>query len=76
MFRQPRRTNTTAWLPARSLSAYVQGHERRLKLYLVPFFGRMYLSEITAATVQEYRDRGTSYDTTTQHGRTQGATFP
>jgi len=34
------------------------------------------LSQIADATVQEYRDRGTSYDTTTQHGRTQGATFP
>jgi predicted secreted Zn-dependent protease len=34
------------------------------------------LSRIADATLQEYRDRGTSYDVTTQHGRTQGATFP
>jgi len=34
---------------------YVQGHERRLRLYLLPFFGPMALSEITAGKVQEYR---------------------
>lgn len=34
---------------------YVEGHWRRLDLYLVPFFGKMGLSEITPGTVQEYR---------------------
>ncbi len=34
---------------------YVDGHERRLRLHLLPFFGLMVLSEITAGTVQEYR---------------------
>ncbi|MBN4060307.1 hypothetical protein JYT11_00495 [Planctomycetaceae bacterium AH-315-I19] len=34
---------------------YVEGHERRLRLYLLPFFGDRVLSEITAGLVQEYR---------------------
>lgn len=34
---------------------YVSGHERRLRLYLRPFFGPMVLTQITAGTVQEYR---------------------
>src|SRR6185437_14377927 len=34
---------------------YVQGHWRRLKNYLLPFFGNLGLSEITRAKVQEYR---------------------
>jgi len=34
---------------------YVEGHERRLRLYLIPFFGDRVLSEITAGLVQEYR---------------------
>jgi integrase len=34
---------------------YVQGHKLRLKVHLVPFFGSMPLSEITAGTIQEYR---------------------
>jgi len=34
---------------------YVEGHWRRLRLYLVPFFGQMGLSEITPGVVQEYR---------------------
>ncbi len=34
---------------------YVEGHWRRLDIHLVPFFGEMGLSEITAGTVQEYR---------------------
>ncbi len=34
---------------------YVQGHERRLRLFLLPFFGAMVLSDITPGTVQEYR---------------------
>ncbi len=34
---------------------YVAGHKRRLKNYLIPFFGDMGLSEITAGKVQEYR---------------------
>lgn len=34
---------------------YVDGQERRLRLYLLPFFGEKTLSEITPGLVQEYR---------------------
>ena len=34
---------------------YVKGHWRRLKLYLIPFFGDMGLSEVTPGQLQEYR---------------------
>ena len=34
---------------------YVEGHGRRLKLHLLPFFGRMGVSQITAGKLQEYR---------------------
>jgi integrase len=34
---------------------YVNGHWRRLKNHLVPFFGTLGLSEVTRAKVQEYR---------------------
>jgi integrase len=34
---------------------WVEGQEIRVRLHLVPFFGEMGLSEITAGTVQEYR---------------------
>jgi integrase len=34
---------------------YVNGHWRRLKNHLVPFFGNLGLSEVTRAKVQEYR---------------------
>lgn len=34
---------------------YVAGNERRLRLYLVPFFGELGLSEVTAGKIQEYR---------------------
>jgi integrase len=34
---------------------YVDGHRRRLDLYLLPFFGEMALSKITAGQLQEYR---------------------
>lgn len=34
---------------------YVEGHERRLNLHLLPFFGDKGLSEITPGIVQEYR---------------------
>jgi integrase len=34
---------------------YVDGNERRLRLYLSPFFGELGLSEVTAGKVQEYR---------------------
>ena len=34
---------------------YVEGHERRLNLHLLPFFGDKGLSEITPGLVQEYR---------------------
>ena len=34
---------------------YVQGQKDRLRVHLIPFFGRMALSEITPGQVQEYR---------------------
>ncbi|MGD9670795.1 MAG: tyrosine-type recombinase/integrase [Hyphomicrobiaceae bacterium] len=34
---------------------WVEGHKSRLRLHLLPFFGRMGLSEITAGKAQEYR---------------------
>jgi integrase len=34
---------------------YVDGHGRRLRLHLVPFFGNMGLSQISAGSLQEYR---------------------
>lgn len=34
---------------------YVNGHWRRLKNYLLPFFGDLGLSEVTRAKVQQYR---------------------
>lgn len=34
---------------------YVQGHERRARKYLLPFFGKKGLSEITGGLVNEYR---------------------
>jgi integrase len=34
---------------------YVKGHSTRLRLHLVPFFGDMGLSEISAGQIQEYR---------------------
>jgi len=34
---------------------YVIGNERRLRLYLSPFFGELGLSEVTSGKVQEYR---------------------
>jgi integrase len=34
---------------------YVEGHWRRLRLHLLPFFGPMVVSEITPGKVQEYR---------------------
>lgn len=37
--------------------AYVEGHKMRLRVYLVPFFGKMGLSEVTSGHVQEYRIR-------------------
>jgi hypothetical protein len=33
----------------------VKGHQLRMSAHLVPFFGKMGLSEITSGTVQEYR---------------------
>lgn len=36
-------------------TAYVQSMKDKLRVYLVPFFGNMGLSEITAGKVQEYR---------------------
>lgn len=34
---------------------YVAGNERRLRLYLTPFFGDLGLSEVTAGKIHEYR---------------------
>jgi integrase len=34
---------------------YVQDHQSRLKNHLIPYFGKMGLSEVTPGTVQEYR---------------------
>lgn len=34
---------------------WTQGHAIRLRIHLIPFFGEMGLSEITAGAVQEYR---------------------
>lgn len=34
---------------------YIKGHENRLRLHLVPFFGEMGLSEVNRARVQEYK---------------------
>lgn len=34
---------------------WVEGHKARLRLHLIPFFGAMGLSQITAGKVQEYR---------------------
>ncbi|MEL6992231.1 MAG: hypothetical protein AAGL92_11700, partial [Pseudomonadota bacterium] len=34
---------------------WVRDHFRRIKLHLIPFFGKMALSTINAGTVQEYR---------------------
>lgn len=34
---------------------YVKGHEERIRLHLLPFFGDKALNEITSGTVQEYR---------------------
>jgi len=43
---------------------WVEGHGIRLRLHLVPFFGAMGLSEITAGTVQDYRVHRMSTSTT------------
>ena len=34
---------------------WVEGHKARIRLHLLPFFGHMGLSEVTAGKVQEYR---------------------
>src|ERR1700689_4105197 len=34
---------------------WIEGHKIRLRLHLVPFFGEMGLSEVTAGKLQEYR---------------------
>ena len=39
----------------RTPSRIRQGHWRRLKNYLIPFFGDLGLSEVTRAKIQEYR---------------------
>ena len=35
--------------------AWVEGHKSRIRLHLVPFFGKLGLSKVTAGKVQEYR---------------------
>lgn len=35
--------------------AWVRGHKDRLRLHILPYFGEMGLSEVTAGKVQEYR---------------------
>lgn len=34
---------------------WVQGHKDRLRLHLIPFFGKMPVAQITSGTAQEYR---------------------
>lgn len=34
---------------------WVQGHEIRLRLYLLPFFGSLPISEVTSGKIQDYR---------------------
>ena len=34
---------------------WVQGHEIRLRVHLVPFFGKLLISDVTAGAVQDYR---------------------
>jgi hypothetical protein len=34
---------------------WVEGHQIRLRLHLLPFFGEFGVSEVTAGKVQEYR---------------------
>lgn len=36
-------------------AVYVEGKARHLKLYLIPFFGKRPLSEVTAGLIQQYR---------------------
>ncbi len=36
-------------------SRWTQGHETRLRIHLVPFFGELHISDVTAGKVQEYR---------------------
>ncbi|WP_245424936.1 site-specific integrase [Rhizobium sp. M10] len=45
---------------------WVEGHSIRLRLHLIPFFGKMGLSEITAGTVQDYRVHRIGTSTTGQ----------
>ena len=39
----------------RQSEEYVEGIMRKIRIYLLPFFGEKGLSEITAGLVQEYR---------------------
>ena len=34
---------------------WVDGHKARIRLHLVPYFGKMRLSQVTAGAVQDYR---------------------
>jgi integrase len=34
---------------------YVEGHERRIRKYLIPFFGEKGLSQVTSSLIQQYR---------------------
>lgn len=33
----------------------VQGHKDRIRLHLMPYFGKMYVNEITSGAIQKYR---------------------
>jgi len=58
MFAQAARTFVTEYetiTQGRDSPDPVQIHKDRLRLYLVPFFGTSYLSDITSGAVQQYR---------------------
>jgi integrase len=49
---------------------WVEGHKARLRLHLIPFFGSLGLSQVTAGKVQEYRmHRMTPSDEPNPHAR-------
>lgn len=44
---------------------YIENHRRRLRLYLIPFFGKYSVNEITPGLVQDYRIHRVEFD---RHG--------
>lgn len=44
---------------------YIENHRRRLRLYLIPFFGKNSVNEITPGLVQDYRIHRVKFD---RHG--------